>query len=327
MDFQLTEDQQALQSGVRSFCEGRVPVEQLPEIVKQGGFDRGLWSEIAELGVFGLRLSEDDGGIGLGAADAVLVFAELGRRLVPGPMVWSHLAAGWIDGADTGDVVVGGLDLICEQRSVILIEHLDALDTLMVLRDDGVYQIDPRLLKAEPVGVPLDPLTPMHHVAHLPLGDRIGGAEDAARMWSAGGAIAAAQLLGIAEATLELATGYALKREQFGRIIGGFQAVKHILADMFVRQEVARAAVYAAGATIDDPVVGDVARAVSAAKLCAGDAAMKNSRACIQVHGGMGYTWEVPAHYYLKRTWVLESIFGTSEEHESRIADLISEGR
>ncbi|MGE4606921.1 MAG: acyl-CoA dehydrogenase family protein [Myxococcota bacterium] len=327
MDFQLTDDQTALQSGVRSFCEGRVPVEQLPEIVNQGGVDRDRWGEVAELGVFALRLSEDDGGVGLGAADAVLVFAELGRRLVPGPMVWSHLAAGLIDGADTGEVVVGGLDLRCEQRSVILVEHLDALDTLMVLRDDGVYQIDPRTLKAESVAVPLDPLTPMHHVAQLPAGDRIGDAGDAARIWTDGGAIAAAQLLGIAEATLEMAADYALKREQFDRIIGGFQAVKHMLADMFVRQEVARAAVYAAGATIDDPVVGDVARAVSVAKLVAGDVAMKNSRACIQVHGGMGYTWEVPAHYYLKRTWVLESIFGTCEEHETRIADQITAGR
>jgi len=90
---------------------------------------------------------------------------------------------------------------------------------------------------------------------------------------------------------------------------------------------VARAAVYAAGATIDDPVVGDVARAVSAAKLVCGDAAMKNSRACIQVHGGMGYTWEVPAHYFLKRTWVLESVFGTGEEHEMRMAGKVAGGR
>ena len=105
-----------------------------------------------------------------------------------------------------------------------------------------------------------------------------------------------------------------------------FQAIKHILADMFVRQEVARAAVYAAGATIDQPDVGDVVRAVSVGKIIAGDAAMKNARACIQVHGGMGYTWEVPAHHYLKRTWVLESVFGTVGEHERRVAELVARG-
>jgi alkylation response protein AidB-like acyl-CoA dehydrogenase len=133
------------------------------------------------------------------------------------------------------------------------------------------------------------------------------------------------QLLGIAEATLELANAYAKGREQFDRPIGGFQAVKHILADMFVRQEVARAAAYAAGATIDDPIVGDVGRAVASAKITCGEAAMKNSRACIQVHGGMGFTWEVPAHYYLKRTWVFESVFGTVEEHAESVAETLAE--
>ena len=131
------------------------------------------------------------------------------------------------------------------------------------------------------------------------------------------------QLLGIAEATLELAVEYAKGREQFGRPIGSFQAVKHMLADMFVRQEVCRAAVYAAGATCDDPLVGDVERAVSSAKLSAGEAALQNARACIQVHGGMGYTWEVAAHYYLKRCWVLESLFGTCEEHSERVAERV----
>ena len=136
-----------------------------------------------------------------------------------------------------------------------------------------------------------------------------------------GAALVAAQMLGIAESTLELATEYAKRREQFGRPIGSFQAIKHMLADMFVRQEAARAAVYAAGATLDDPVVGDVARAVASAKIVAGEAAMKNARACIQVHGGMGYTWEIPAHYYLKRAWVGENAFGDADEHADRVAE------
>ena len=89
------------------------------------------------------------------------------------------------------------------------------------------------------------------------------------------------------------------------------------------RQEVARAAVYAAGATLDDPGAGDVQRAVAAAKILAGEAAMKNSRDSIQIHGGIGYTWEHPAHYYLKRTWVLESLFGTIEEHSERVARIV----
>src|SRR5262249_50633943 len=85
--------------------------------------------------------------------------------------------------------------------------------------------------------------------------------------------------------------------------------------------EAARAAVYAAGATLDDPLVGDVALAVASAKIVAGDAALKNARACIQIHGGMGYTWEIPAHYYLKRAWACENLFGTVDEHADRVAE------
>ncbi len=317
MDFRPSSDQEALQAGVRSFCEGRVPADALADLAKRGGFDPSLWSELAELGVFGLRLPESEGGVGLGCADAVLVFAELGRRLVPGPLVWSHLAAPLVPGAASGEVVVGGLDA----TEPVLVEHLDHLDVLLVLRGDGAFRVDPRQLKAQPIELPLDPLTPLHHVVELPRGERIAGPEAAERWRQEGATLVAAQLLGIAEATQELATAYAKTREQFGRPIGSFQAIKHLLADAFVRQEVARAAVYAAGATLDDPGVGDVARAVSTAKLVAGEGALRNSRTCIQVHGGMGYTWEVPAHYYLKRTWVLESLFGTGEEHAARLAD------
>ena len=83
---------------------------------------------------------------------------------------------------------------------------------------------------------------------------------------------------------------------------------------------------YAAGATLDDPSVGSVARAVATAKLVAGDAAMKNARACIQVHGGMGYTWEIPAHFYLKRAWVLENAFGGTDEQAERMAEIVAAG-
>lgn len=323
MDFRVDEDQQALQEGIRSFCEGRVSIEQLREIEQGGGFDRALWGELAEMGVFALRLPEEQGGVGLGYAEAVLVFEELGKALVPGPLVWSHLAAGLVDGAADGTTVVGGLDLTDGSGAPYLVEHLDFIDVLLVLRADGIEKLDPKALKATPVGVPTDPLTPVHRVDTLPAGERIGGADEAARFRLEGAAIASGQLLGITETTVAMAVAYAKEREQFNRPIGSFQALKHIMADMFVRQESARAATYAGGATLDDPMVGDVERAVSAAKLVSGEAALKNSRACIQVHGGMGYTWEVPAHYYLKRTWVLGSIFGTADDHADAVAERV----
>ena len=325
MDFQLSEDQLALREGLRSFCEGRVPASRLPELEKTGGIDRALWNDLAEMGVFSLRLPEADGGVGLGSADAVIVFCELGRRIVPGPLVWSHLAAGLVEGAAGGDTIVGGLDLAGHGTSTLLVEQLEGIDKLILLKPEGLFLLDAGSISGEAVETPTDPLTPVHEVMTLPEGDQLGGPGDAARLRLEGAALVAGLQLGIAEATLELANAYAKGREQFGRPIGGFQAVKHILADMFVRQEVARAATYAAGATLDDPAVGVVQRAVSAAKLTAGEAALKNARACIQVHGGMGYTWEVPAHYYLKRAWLLESIFGTGEEHAEQMAECVEQ--
>ncbi len=325
MDFRVTEDQQALQEGVRSFCENRVSLERIAERAAAAGrLDRGLWAELAEMGVFGLRLPEEAGGVGLGTADAALVFEELGRRLVPGPLVWTHLAAGHVKGAAEGTAVVGGLDLRGGTGGPLLVEHLADLDVLLVLEADGVRSLDPKSLEATPVETPLDPLTPLHRVAALPEGDRLGDADLAERLWHEGGALSSALLLGIAQETTRLAVAYAKGREQFGRPIGSFQALKHIMADMFVRQEVARAAVYAAGVTLDDPAVGDAARAVASAKISAGEAAMKNSRACVQVYGGMGYTWEMPPHYYLKRTWVLDKGFGEGEEHAERVAEQVA---
>ncbi len=324
MDFRLNEDQEALQDGVRSFCSARVPHDVLHELAAGEGFDRALWRELAEMGVFNLCLAENEGGVGLGMADAVVVFAEMGRVLVPGPLIWTHLASGFIDGAATGETVVGGLDLYSVDQAPYVIEHLDQLDVILLLRREGVFRIDPREISARAIPDPLDPLTPVHECSELPKGERVLDRDDAMQFRLEASVLAAALQFGIAEACQELAVDYAKTREQFDRPIGSFQALKHILADMFVRQEIARAAAYAAGATLDDPGVGDVLRAASSAKLNAGDAAHKNARACIQVHGGMGYTWEVPAHYYLKRAWVLENSFGSIDEHAEQMASLIS---
>src|SRR5439155_7594743 len=163
VDFQLSEDQEALRAGIRSFCAGRVSIDALRELEKQG-FDRALWGELAEMGVFSLRQSEAAGGVGLGSADAVIVFAELGRRLVPGPLAWTHLAADLVKGAAAGEAVVGGIEQLRPSNDPVLVEHLDQLDALIVLRGDGVYRVDPKRISARAAGTPLDPFTPIFHV-------------------------------------------------------------------------------------------------------------------------------------------------------------------
>jgi alkylation response protein AidB-like acyl-CoA dehydrogenase len=120
-----------------------------------------------------------------------------------------------------------------------------------------------------------------------------------------------------------MAVAFAKQRVQFDRPIGTFQAIKHLLADMLVRTEMARAATYAAGVTLDDPVVGDPRRAAASAKLMAGEAAIANGHTCIQVHGGMGFTWEVDAHLYLKRAWVLDTVFGSVDDQAEAMATFL----
>ena len=116
---------------------------------------------------------------------------------------------------------------------------------------------------------------------------------------------------------------YAKHREQFGRTIGSFQAVKHLLADMFTKAEVARSGVHAAACALDGASSDDPDRAASAAKLLAGEAALFCGKTGIQVHGGMGFTWEVDAQRYWKRACVLDTHFGSGDEHALRIAALL----
>ncbi len=318
MDFELSADQTALQEGIRNLCEGRFDMATVRELAAVGGVDRGRWGELADMGLFALRIPEQDGGVGLGWADTVLAFEELGRALVPGPVIWTQLVAGVVPGAATGEVIVGGIERADESR---LVEHLDSLDRLLVLDGEGAWLVDPAELQATALETPLDPLTPVsRYEGELPQGERVLDADGVAALRLGGAALTAAMLLGVSEAIGEASVAFASERVQFDRPIGAFQAVKHILADMFTRTEVARAAVYAAGVTLDDPAVGSVARAVGAAKVTANEAGVGNGKAGIQVHGGMGYTWEVDAHLYFKRAYVLEPLFGSTDDWSEVVA-------
>jgi alkylation response protein AidB-like acyl-CoA dehydrogenase len=323
MDFRPSQEQLELQQGIRSFCEDRISIDVLRQAESTEGFDGEVWRDLSALGVFQVGLSEQQGGLGLGRADLALVFEELGRCLAPGPLIFTELAAGLLPDAESGGCVVGGFDLRGAKPGPVLISHWSSLDYLMTLRDEGVYALEVAGLEAKGIDNPMDPLTPIHQVEALPLGDALGDASLANLLGLRGRALASAFALGISEATLDLALAYAKEREQFDRPIGSFQSIKHMLADMFARLELARAAVYAAGATLDFPEAGNPERAVCAASICAAESAMKNARACIQVHGGMGYTWEVAAHYYLKRCWVLESMFGSNDKWSDRLAEML----
>ncbi|MFF8276870.1 acyl-CoA dehydrogenase family protein [Streptomyces lateritius] len=283
MDFRLTEDQQALKAGVRALLERRFDRQALRAAVEAGGtLDRALWRELGVAGFFALRLPEEQGGVGLGLPEAVLLFEEAGRALLPGPLIATHLAAGDVPGAAEGKTVVTRPD-------GALVDWLDEADVVVeesVGAGGGRESVEVVRRRAEPVRS-VDPLTPLHR---LPAAGPGPVPADAILL-------AAAEQLGSAARTTETAVQHARERAQFGQPIGAFQAVKHLCAEMLVRTEVARAAVYAAAVTAD-PVE------IAGAKLLADEAAVRCARDCLQVHGGMGFTWEADVHLHLKRAWV-----------------------
>ncbi|MER5709898.1 acyl-CoA dehydrogenase family protein [Streptomyces sp. NPDC002122] len=328
MDFRLTEDQRALRKGVRELLARLFDREALRAAVDAPSLDRGLWRELGAAGFFALRVPEEEGGVGLGLPEAVLLFEEAGRVLLPGPLVATHVAAGVVPGAAEGEVVVTAVD-------EGLVPWLDEADVVLGSAEGAVSMRS------------VDPLTPLHRVPSIggagdgggtrPQGRRpvvptrpapagrmpttgvvdtadalpaTGVVDMADALPATGGAgvlpvadelvavlLTAAEQVGSAGAATEMAVSYAGAREQFGQVIGGFQAVKHLCAGMLVRAELARVAVRAAAVT-GDPVE------IAGAKLLADEAATGNARDCLQVYGGMGFTWEADVHLHLKRAWV-----------------------
>jgi alkylation response protein AidB-like acyl-CoA dehydrogenase len=282
----------------------RIPIERV-----RAGFDRAMFDELATAGVFSLRND------GFSWSDCVVVFEQLGRFCVPGPLVPSLLLG---DGRIAGCLFVDDI-----AGKPVWVEHLDALDVLLV-QHPSPRAVDPRHVEAEPSSWPLDPCTPVALVTSLPAGEPFTFDASA---WRGARVLTAALQLGLADRLTELAVAYAKERVQFDRPIGGFQAIKHMLADMLTRTEVARAAVYSAGAALDESPSGSpTGRLVYGAKVVAGDAAVANGKAATQVFGGMGFTWEVDVHLYLKRAWVLDSHFGSADAHADVVAGALSVG-
>ncbi len=306
MNFDLGPDELALRDGIRELCVGRFTMERI-----RAGFARSMWTELGDAGVFSLRLPETEGGVGLGMTEAVIVFEELGRALVPGPLVATHLSAGLVDGAASGEKVVTLIE-----RGDTLIEFGAESDAVLIL-DEGTVGLSEKHSAGQSV-TGLDPLTPiLSHNAELSVTTSTDARAEHLRR--EGAALTAALSSGIASKLVDLAVAYANERQQFDRPIASFQAVKHMCADMFVRAEVARAAVDAAGVLMDEDAP-DVANAVATAKLLASEAAIANGKTCVQVHGGMGFTWEVDVHLYLKRAAVLATHFGNVDAHAESMA-------
>ncbi|OBJ29100.1 MULTISPECIES: acyl-CoA dehydrogenase [Mycolicibacter] len=361
MPIAITSEHQDLADSVRSFVARSVPSEML-----HAAMDTPIqnpppyWRAAAEQGLAGVHLTEDAGGQGFGILELAVVLAEFGYGAVPGPFVPSAIASALIAANDpsaaalsglangeviasytinpglTGTVAGSGLVIRGEARAVAAAAEasllvapvaVDGAEVWVVLRADQ--------LEIEPVAS-VDPLRPIAHV-------RADGVEidDAAVLRDLASARAhalistllSAEAVGVARWATDTAADYAKIREQFGRPIGQFQAIKHKCAEMIADTERATAAVWDAARAIDeanengwDAAVSTVQFATAVAATLAPSAAQHCTQDCIQVHGGIGFTWEHDAGVYYRRALILAASFGSRSAYPQQVVDTATAG-
>lgn len=310
MRFAFSEEQQALKREARRFLEKRASHSQTTD----------SWASIAELGWPGLAIPERYGGAGLGWVELCAVLEETGRVLLPLPLFSNAVAADALLAAGSEGQRRDHLPQLAEGRKLatLVLENGWALDGMKA----DLFIFSDRLARAAEVKrVPLESLDASRPLAQVHLE---GGGEPLERPLppeTRQRALIAlsAEEVGGAERCLEMAVDYAKTRHQFGRPIGSFQAIKHECADMLVRVESARSACYWAAwvAAVGD---GELPVAAALAKAWCSEAYFKNAADNLQIHGGIGFTWEHDAHRYLRRARASLSLFGDPAEHREDVA-------
>ena len=327
------------------------------------GFDPDGWKEMAELGWAGLALPEEWGGQGLGIVDLAVLFEEMGYALAPSPLLSNTvaglalslcgsdeqrerflrpLATGELRGApalwDAGSPATIG-DFTLEARAdgdgivldgeKVLVMDAASADFFVVSTSDGKRHLVERGTAGVTVTAEagIDPTRRFSSVrfdgVRVAAADTLPGeAADYYPVFHRVCVALAAESTGIAQRTLEMAVSYAKDRQQFGRPIGAYQAVSHRCAQMLLETENARSAVYGA-AWAADAEPESLPLAASTAKAYASDAGWRVPDASIQVHGGIGFTWEHDLHFFLKRGRSNAALFGDSKWHRERVADTV----
>jgi alkylation response protein AidB-like acyl-CoA dehydrogenase len=319
MRFAFTDDQQLFAEGLRDLLAKECTPSHVRAAWEEGtGHDAALWSHLGEMGVLGVLVPEDQGGFGGTDVDLVLLLEELGKAAAPGPivehaavvaptLVGTEFATGLADGSLIGTTFLGNsptryvahahvADIVLVHGGIIRTEGATLTDVDGIDQGRRIFTISDQ------------PLEPVDFDADLAF-DR--------------GALAtAAFLVGLSERMIDVAAEYARQREQYGKPIGAYQAVKHLLADALQKVEFAKPAVYRAAwsISVDEPTR---ARDVSMAKAFASDAAYRASRSSMQVHGAIGYTWEADLQLWMKKAWALQRAWGDATFHRRRVADSV----
>ncbi|MBN8927316.1 MAG: hypothetical protein BGO51_03800 [Rhodospirillales bacterium 69-11] len=349
MRFGLSEEQRLFDNSLRSFLSSRLPVEALRRLAEPGnGFDKDLWHGLGELGLHGILVPEEYGGAGLGTLDAALAAEALGYHAAPSPFMASVVmaakafdAAGeaprrdWLPRIAAGEIRIGvGLGAISGQTGRAAVELRNgelsgALDG--VLDGDAathflVYLPDGRaaLIDAAADGLTATPRRSVDRtrplvdltftaVPSLAVIGTTNGIETAARVRDAGRVMLAADMLGAAQNMLDRAVAYAKERSQFGRLIGSFQGVKYMCADMATMLEPCRAMVWYA-AYAQDGIPEEAASTANHTKAHLAEVSREVARLATEVHGGMGFTDLLGLHFQFKRITFDRQVLGSPEQ-------------
>jgi alkylation response protein AidB-like acyl-CoA dehydrogenase len=331
MRFDFDDEQREIKDTARSFLASRFKPEKVRELAEAGEYDDGLWAEVCELGWPGIAIGEEHGGQGLGLVELVILSEELGYACAPLPFL-SNASAGlaiegagsdeqrskWLPGIASGEArgSVGGPGALIDGDGAACAVVYASLD-----EDDGVAIVDLDGVSLEPLD--LIDSTRRYSKPLQPGGDAIVG--DAGPATDKMLVAVAADLVGVAQRAMEMAVEYAKEREQFERPIGAYQAVSHQCAQMLYDVEEARSLTYfAAWAAGAEPESLPLAAAMAKAR--ASDAAWEVCKSSIQVHGGIGFTWEHDLHFLLKRARAGSKLFGTASQHRERVAELAGLG-
>ncbi len=356
MQFGLSESQQILKDTAHKFFAGECPIAEVRKTMETAtAYDAALWSKLTEQGFTGIIIPEEYGGMGLGKVELVLLMEEAGYALLPGPFFSTvALAGAVIDAVGTSALKKKYLERIAggQARSTVAFLEADGnwdpahlqisatggrltgtklfvtdaavADFIVVVAQNGVF-----VAEAKAPGLQIEPMKGMDLTRKIDSvefngtpAEMLGNRTSLAKALDVATAALCAEMVGGMQRVLETTVAYAKTRKQFGKPIGIFQAVQHLCADMYLETESSRSATYYAAWALEENT-SDASLAVSIAKMYASDAYRNIGNRGIQVHGGMGFTWENDIHLYYRRAKASETMLGDAIFHRERIARLV----
>lgn len=352
MRFDLDEQQREFQQAATDFLQAECPVTRALAPHDTGSTDLGIWKGLMSIGIGGIMVPEEHGGLGLGLLDLAVVTEAVGRYAAPGPFIEHALVtlaialggseaqkARWLPLLAEGELL--GTVAFAEGKGQWLpdhwslpvktritgtkqhVLHAESADLIVVGLAGGRLAIVERGAQ----GISLTPVPctdagkQMSNIDFNDVPSELLPGDAATRVIDAALVLLAADAFGGASHCVQMAVDYAKLREQFGRPIGAFQAMKHQLADMALAVEPNIGLYWYAAHVFDtDPPAASEAAALAKAHLC--EVYPQVARRMIEAHGGIGYTWEFGAHVWLKRALFDQAYFGMPQAHRARVATI-----